>query len=229
VSFVGTAVFILAVAALHGLRADLDPVQHTISEYSLGKFGWLMRAAFGALGISVIATAESVRERFEPTAWRNIGLLFLIGTAAGLILDAAYNTDHLRVPETFDGSVHGDGMFIVCLTLPTAALILGTDFARPTLPLPLARWLQVLAVAQGVAVIAFATSPIAYRGLTERVAVTFGIASLAALQACARDPATEWKAAELMALGVEAVQVQFVGTEYRSEEISSSSGYGAID
>ncbi len=47
--FAGLSVFVLAVLALHGLQANLNPVQHTISEYSLGRYGWLMRAAFLAL------------------------------------------------------------------------------------------------------------------------------------------------------------------------------------
>lgn len=129
VGLVGVACFVLAVVALHLLRGDLNPIQHTISEYSLGKFGWLMRTAFACLGIGTVATAASLRDRLRSTFWRNVGLLLLTGTAIGLIIDAGYNTDHLRVAETLDGAIHGDGMFIVCLTMPTAALILGTEFA----------------------------------------------------------------------------------------------------
>ncbi len=219
----------LAVVALHGLRGDLNPVQHTISQYSLGKFGWLMRVAFASLGISAVAAAATLRDRFEPTPWRNVGLVLLMGTAVGLFLDAAYNTDHPRVAETFDGAVHGDGMSIVCLTLPAAALILGTDLARSTRRPPLARWLQALGVAQAIAIIGFVKSPLAYRGLTERVAVTLGVATLVALQACARDSAAEPKTAQLMGVEVESLQVQFVGGEYHSEEISPPGGSGAVD
>ena len=44
VSVTGLAVFVVAVVALHGLRGDLNPAEHTISHYSLGDYGWLMRA-----------------------------------------------------------------------------------------------------------------------------------------------------------------------------------------
>lgn len=229
VSLVGTVAFVLAVVALHGFRGDLSPAQHTISEYSLGKYGWLMRAAFASLGISAMATAAILHNRFDPTPRRNVGLLLLVGTAVGMILDALYNTDPPRVVETLDGAVHGDGIFIVCLTLPAAALILGTDFARSTLRLSLARSLQALAFAQAIAIIAFVKSPIAYRGLAERAAVTLGVATLAVLQACARDSAPERKTADLVGLGVEGLHAQLVGSEYRSEDVSAESGYGAVD
>ena len=229
VSLVGTVAFVLAVVGLHGLRGDLSPAQHTISEYSLGKYGWLMRAAFASLGISAMATAAILRNRFDPTPRRNVGLLLLAGTAVGMILDALYNTDHPRVVETLDGTVHGDGIFIVCLTLPAAALILGTDLARSTLRLSLARSLQGLAFVQAIAIIAFVKSPIAYRGLAERAAVTLGVAILAVLQACARDSSTERKTADLVGLGVEGLHAQLVGSEYHSEEVSAEAGYGAAD
>ena len=230
VSLVGTVAFVLAVVALHGFRGDLSPAQHTISEYSLGKYGWLMRAAFASLGISAMATAAILHNRFDPTPRRNVGLLLLVGTAVGMILDALYNTDPPRVVETLDGAVHGDGIFIVCLTLPAAALILGTDFAVPaTLRLSLARSLQALAFAQAIAIIAFVKSPIAYRGLAERAAVTLGVATLAVLQACARDSAPERKTADLVGLGVEGLHAQLVGSEYRSEDVSAEGGYGAVD
>jgi hypothetical protein len=44
-----------------------------------------------------------------------------------------------------------------------------------------AKWLLALGPAQLVAILGFEVSPIAYRGLTERLAVTLGVATLVLL------------------------------------------------
>jgi hypothetical protein len=183
VGFAGVAAFVVALAALSGL-GNLNPAQHTVSEYSLGRYGWTMRAAFAALGLGALATAAGLRFTFEPSPWRSVGHLMIVGTAVGLFLDAWFNTDHLGVAETFDGAVHGDGMLIVCLTLPASACILGADFLR-LFHSSRARWLVALGPLQAVAIIGFEVSPTDYRGVAERIAIAMGVATLALVQSFA--------------------------------------------
>src|SRR5579862_7683602 len=141
-----------------------------------------MRAAFAALGVGVLTTAASLFLRFGLSRFWGPGLLFLIGTAVGLFLDAGYNTDHPHVLETADGKVHGIGMLIVCLTLPTASLLLGCAFAQRARTAPRGRQVQILGAAQIVAVVGFEMSPLAVRGLLERVAITMAVVTLVALR-----------------------------------------------
>jgi hypothetical protein len=189
VGIAGLAVFVAAVVALHALRGDLNPAQHTISEYSLGSYGWLMRTAFAALGIGVLSTAANLGPRFDSSWWSRLGRLLLIGTAAGLFLDAAYNTDHPRVRETADGTVHGVGMLIICLTLPLASFLLASALLRTSPARWRAPWLRVLAAGQVVAILGFERSPVAWRGVTERIAVALAVAALALLQSLRPGPA----------------------------------------
>jgi hypothetical protein len=190
VSFAGIVGFVGAVAALHGLRSDLNPFEQTISEYSLGKYGWLMRSAFGAFGLAVLATAIGLRLQFEPSISRMAGLLLLVAAAAGLFLDAGFNTDRLGVAETFDGAIHGDGMLILCLTLPSAAYVLGSGFVSSGWALR-ARVLQALGPAQVVAILGFETSPMTSRGLMERIAVGLGVASCALVHSILHSASSE--------------------------------------
>ncbi len=182
---VGLAAFVLAVAALHGLRSDLSPLAHTISEYSLGDYGWLMHAAFTALGVGVLATAWSVRIGPGTPAWRTVAAVLLASMALGLFLDAAFNTDHLHIAETIDGTAHGTGTWIAVLALPLAAFVLGSDLKQIGAAWSRARWLQVLALAQLLAIMAFETSPLAYRGLAERIVMVTSVVTLAILQSIA--------------------------------------------
>jgi hypothetical protein len=188
VSLGGLSGFVVAVLALHGLRGSLDPVDHTISDYSLGRYGWLMRAAFAALGTGVIGTALSLHLTTTLTPWRRAGLLLLTFTAVGLFLDSAYNTDHPGVAETVDGTIHGVGMLIICLTLPTASFILGVDLLKFPSTARRARSLQILGIVQLIAIIGFKVSPTTSRGLTERVAVAVALATLFVLRSLARSP-----------------------------------------
>lgn len=186
-SAAGLALFVAVVLALHGLRGNLNPAEHTISEYSLGKDGWLMRAAFAALGIAVLSTATSLFLRFRISGlWRS-PLLLLSCTAVGLFLDAGYNTDHPHVLETSDGRVHGIGMLIVCLTLPAASFLLGRALGQRTRTMAQARRVQVLAAAQILAIVGFEMSPTAVRGLTERIAITMAVATLVVVRSVTLD------------------------------------------
>lgn len=189
VSFAALSVFVLAVLALHGLRADLDPAEHTISEYSLGSYGWVMRAAFLSLGVATLTTAASLRLSRGPSWRQRIGLLMLACGTIGLFLDAGFNTDHLRVPETFDGTIHGIGTSVVALALPGAAFVFGSDFVRDSVLRPKGKLLLILGAAQLGAIVFFETSPTTLRGWAERLIIVFAVATLGLLQNLSRTSA----------------------------------------
>ncbi len=186
VSLAGLSAFVAAVLALHGLRPDLSPAEHTISEYSLGSYGWLMRAAFVALGVGTLTTAASLWLSFGPSGRCRTGVFLLAGMATGLFLDAAFNTDHLRVPETFDGTIHSVGTWILALALPGAAFALGSDFCRNSVTTLSARLLPILATAELGGIVLFQMSPTTVRGWAERFVIVMAVATLASLQVLSR-------------------------------------------
>jgi hypothetical protein len=186
-SVAGLSAFVVAIVALHGLRADLDPAEHTISEYSLGSYGWLMRAAFSALGVGALATGASFCLGDGPSGrWRHVGPLLLAGTAVGSFLDAGFNTDHLGVPETVDGSVHSVGTAMLVLALPVAAFVFGSHFIRNSTSTLKARLLPILAAAQLGAIVLFEMSPLTLRGWAERLVTVLVVATLGLLQVLSR-------------------------------------------
>ena len=186
VSFAGLSVFVMAILALHGLRANLNPAEHTISEYSLGSYGWLMRTAFLALGVGTLTTAASLRLSCRPSGSRRMGVLLLAGTGFGLFLDAGFNTDHLRVPETVDGTIHSVGTWILALSLPGAAFVFGSDFLRNPISMRKGRLLLVLGAAQLAAIVLFEQSPTSSRGWAERLVTVLAVVTLGLLQTLSR-------------------------------------------
>ncbi len=186
VSFAGLSVFVLAILVLHGLQANLNPAEHTISEYSLGSYGWLMRTAFLALGLGTLTTAASLRLSCRPSELSRIGVLLLGSMAFGLFLDAGFNTDHPRVPETVDGTVHSVGTWILALALPGAAFVFGSDFVRHSISTKKATLLLVLGAAQLGAIVLFEMSPTTVRGWAERLVTVLAVIALGLLQVLAR-------------------------------------------
>ena len=186
-SRVGLSAFVVAVLVLHGVRADLNPAEHTISEYSLGSYGWVMRLAFLTLAVAALAAAASFLLRRGPHGrWRLVGPLLLVGTAVGSILDAAFNTDHLAVPETVDGTVHSVGTAVLVLALPGAAFVLGSDFVRNSTSTLTARLVLVVAAAELGAIVLFEMSPTTTRGWAERLVTVFAVVTLGLLQVLSR-------------------------------------------
>ena len=54
-SIIFATVFLIILFLLHFLKRELDPSWRMISEYEIGRFGWLMRLAFFCWGASVLA------------------------------------------------------------------------------------------------------------------------------------------------------------------------------
>jgi hypothetical protein len=186
-SVVGLSAYVVAILVLHGVRADLNPAEHTISEYSLGSYGWLMRTAFLALAVAALATAASLLLSRGPSGkWRLVGPLLLAGAAVGSLLDAAFNTDHLGVPETVHGTVHGVGTAVLVFALPAAALVFGSDFVRNSTSTVTTRLVLVVAAAQLGAIVLFEMSPMTTRGWAERLGAVLAVVSLGLLQVLSR-------------------------------------------
>jgi len=55
VSLSAVAFFFILLAALHFIEAEFAPARHLISEYELGRYGWIMSLAFFSLGVGLLA------------------------------------------------------------------------------------------------------------------------------------------------------------------------------
>src|SRR6266480_7072785 len=53
----GIIYFIVAVLVLHSLRPEYNPINHAVSNYAVGPYGYLMTAAFYVLALSIFALA----------------------------------------------------------------------------------------------------------------------------------------------------------------------------
>jgi hypothetical protein len=107
------------VVALHLLHPDLPPGRHRLSEYALGRHGWMMVAAFitlggglAALGLAIVAAGRSRRRHGVA------GLLVIAG--AGLGVSAAFSTDPERSGASAD-AIHSAASAVATLAVIGAA------------------------------------------------------------------------------------------------------------
>lgn len=150
---------LLALGALHVLRPDLDPSRQMISEYAIGRFGWLMTVCF-ALFAAASGSLFVALMRNTSTLVGRIGLIFLLVAASGLVMGAAFRTDPISTaPDamTFSGRMHGmsfmigvPGVLFATLLLSLALRTHETWVGLPLLSLTAIIWLSLAVMAVAI-------------------------------------------------------------------------------
>jgi len=74
-----TAAFLVSIVVLHVVEPEFSPRWRAVSEYSLGRYGWLMNLAFLAMGVGSIALGVALRQFLDSRIARLGGLLLAVG------------------------------------------------------------------------------------------------------------------------------------------------------
>jgi len=150
-----TALALVALAALHVLKPELDPARNMISQYALGRYGWVMALCFaafaagsGCLFAALIGHASSLLSR--------IGLIALLTATVGLAMAAVFPMDPVSTPppqRTFSGKMHGvsfmTGVPSQMLAMVLLSVALGkqsSDVLPPLLALTAVAWVSLAIV-----------------------------------------------------------------------------------
>lgn len=126
------ALFASLLALLHLLRAELDPGRHMLSEYSVGRWGFLMRLAFLALATSFISLALALRGHARG-ALGVAGRLCLALAAVGATMGGLFNTDPPGTPPeqvSTIGMLHGFAFMLGVPGVLLAVSLLGAALWR---------------------------------------------------------------------------------------------------
>ena len=140
----GAAVLALvALAALHILKPEVDPRRNMISQYALGRHGWVMALCFGGLaGASACLFAALITQ--VSSYLNRIGSVFLLAAAVGLAMAARFPMDPVSTPpreRSFSGNMHGVAFLIgvpcqiLAVLLLSLALRNQTSYSRLLLPM----------------------------------------------------------------------------------------------
>ncbi len=167
-SIAAPAFFLIANAALHLLRSDLNPATHYISEYAVGQFGFVMSTALVVLGIGTVSLAVIMYTTMTTSWLVCIGAAILFLSGLSTILIGLFRTDVDGQPATVAGAIHGRAAFIAILFEAVSVLILTAAFFRD------GRWRSfrpVSLVFSVAVVISGVLLPVLPRGTGERLLV----------------------------------------------------------
>ena len=126
--------FLVLLAALHLLKPELDPSWRFVSEYSIGRHGWVMVLAFLCLATSCTGLFVAIRSHIHTTAGK-VGLGLLLLVAAALAAGGVFVMDPITASKdelTLHGNVHGFAAMIGIPSLPFAALLISHSLLHNT-------------------------------------------------------------------------------------------------
>lgn len=171
------ALFVILLVSLHWLEPEFDPTWRFVSEYALGKFGWMMPLAFAALAVSLAGVGVTVFSRVRNVVGY-IGLLILAVAVIGLLIAAIFKTDPIFTSQnemTPSGQMHVLGASLDYS--PLAFLLLSFSLARHGDWSSVRKWLFLTAILSIALTIGFIFTlptdgvfgPGVYSGLVGRV------------------------------------------------------------
>jgi len=164
ISIASMGLFLLILLSLHLLEPEYDPTWRFISEYALGKYGWLMSldfllAALGSLSFMIAAWDET------KSVTGRIGKVLLGISALGMAIAAIFTTDPITTPAgemTERGNMHtlGGQLNLTPLAVLFLSLSLNKRKEWKQVRLPL----QITAILTLLVMLAFAVSVGAAQG-----------------------------------------------------------------
>jgi uncharacterized protein DUF998 len=139
---IGAAVgALVALAALHALKPEVHPSRTMISQYALGRFGWVMAVCFAAFSAASACLCIALFGRVA-SALGLVGLAFLFAAAIGLAMAAVFPMDPVSTPRaqmSFSGRMHGvaflTGVPAQIVSVLLLSLALGRQGSHPSAPL----------------------------------------------------------------------------------------------
>jgi Protein of unknown function (DUF998) len=123
--------------ALFFIRPDLDPYWHTISEWAIGPYGWIMVFAFLCSATSYGALFLAIKSQLIGLTGR-IGVVLLFICCIGTVMVGVFVTDpmpevggphHANIQLTTTGTLHMIGGSTALFLLPFAALLINLSLA----------------------------------------------------------------------------------------------------
>ena len=130
-SMTAIVVYQVLLIALVFIRPDLEPSWHTISEWAIGPYGWVMSGAFLISALSYAALFVMLKSQVHGFVGRT-GLGILLICAIGATGVGVFTTDPMPMhfPLSTRGTLHivfGTAQLVL---LPFAALLINVSLAR---------------------------------------------------------------------------------------------------
>lgn len=132
VSTAGAVTVAVVIIALHAIKPEFDPSWRFISEYAIGRHGWIMKAAFLVWAASCAALALALRTEVQAIPGKT-GVAILLLVAVALVVAGLFPQDPVTAtPDqlTTSGTLHGLASMIGIPGIPVAAMLISSSLWR---------------------------------------------------------------------------------------------------
>jgi hypothetical protein len=146
VAALGTAYFVVVIAALHFLRPGINPVERPTSEYAVGPFGYLMTSAFVSMSLGTWALVVGLQRDLSRSRLHRVGLGFLGVWGIGLLVAATFPIDVQGAPTTLAGTIHRINGPLTFLSLVVGTNLVSRGFKHDVTWRPIYWFAAVLAL-----------------------------------------------------------------------------------
>jgi hypothetical protein len=122
------AYFIVMLVLLHGLRPDYTPIDHMISDYAVGRLGWLMTTAFVAIAAGCLTLGLGMALAGPKSLPGRAAVLLLWVATLGLLVTATFPTDLETAATTTTGNIHTASFLVNVTSLILCSLLFAGSF-----------------------------------------------------------------------------------------------------
>lgn len=132
VSLIAVILFLTLLGTAHVVKPEIEPSWRVISEYEIGRFGWIMQIAFFFLAAASLSLFIALRSHLKSITGR-IGLFLLFVTVVGVSMGAIFVNDPLSTPRdqlTTAGYMHNIGGLFSVLMFPFVATFITIALSR---------------------------------------------------------------------------------------------------
>jgi hypothetical membrane protein len=120
----GTLVLLL----MHVLRPDYTPVDHMISDYAVGPYGWVMTTAWLAMSCGCLTLMLGLFRSGPASLVARFGSVLLGVASLGLLVTAIFPTDLQGAPLTRSGNIHNMSFLVNVGSIFVATVLLAAGF-----------------------------------------------------------------------------------------------------
>jgi len=118
----------VALLTLHFLRPDYAPASNFISNYAVGRYGWVMTTWFLAMSCGLLALAAGLHTSGLRSITARLGMFLLLVAAVGLVVSAVFPTDIPGAPSTRSGAIHDQSFLVNVGSIFMASILLSASF-----------------------------------------------------------------------------------------------------
>ncbi len=124
----GFSYSVLALILMHALRPDYTPSNHMISDYAVGRYGWVMATWFVVMSGGLLMLALGLLRGGPRSIGARLATLLLGIASIGLLISASFPTDVEGAPTTRTGDIHTLSFMVNVASIILAIVLLSVSF-----------------------------------------------------------------------------------------------------